>query len=169
VIRAEPDWRLLPPATPRRVEALVRRCLKKGERQRLQAIGDARIELDEILSGEAEPQTTKALPQGPRWKTWVAGGLAGLAIALTTWLVTWNLKPEPTPRREVSRQTIPLPTGRQLASRDHPILALAPTTDTSHMSPLKRGSPNDRFTSGRSERSARSCTRQCRGRHAFLL
>ena len=56
VLRAEPDWRLLPPATPRRVEALVRRCLKKGERQRLQAIGDARIELDEILSGDAEPR-----------------------------------------------------------------------------------------------------------------
>ena len=126
VIRAEPDWRLLPPATPRRVEALVRRCLKKGERQRLQAIGDARIELDEILSGEAEPQTTKAPAQGPRWKTWVAGSLAGIAVAVTTWLVTSNLKPEPTPRREVTRQTVTLPTGQQLAELRNPILALAP-------------------------------------------
>jgi serine/threonine protein kinase len=52
VIRAEPDWRLLPPATPPGVEALLRRCLKKDVRQRLQAVGDARIVLEEIRSGD---------------------------------------------------------------------------------------------------------------------
>ena len=126
VIRGEPDWQLLPTATPRRVETLVRRCLKKSERQRLQAIGDARIELDEMLSGEAEPEIARPAAQGPRWKTWVAVSLAGIAIAVTVALVTWNLKPTSAPRRDVSRQTITLPPGQQLAELLKPILALAP-------------------------------------------
>jgi serine/threonine-protein kinase len=126
VIRGEPDWRLLPPATPRRVETLLRRCLKKSERQRLQAIGDARLELDEILSGEAEIETPPTPAHGPRWKTWVALSLAAVAIAVTASLVTWTLSPVSTPRRDVSRQTITLPPGQQLADLQNPILALAP-------------------------------------------
>jgi hypothetical protein len=126
VLHAEPDWRLLPPATPRRLETLLRRCLKKSERQRLQAIGDARIELDEILSGEAEPQTTRTPARGPGWKTWLAVSVATVAIAVTASLVTWNLRPASTPRRDVSRQTITLPQGQQLEELQKPILALAP-------------------------------------------
>ena len=131
VLHAEPDWRLLPPATPRRLETLLRRCLKKSERQRLQAIGDARIELDEILSGEAESEIARPAGPGPGWKTWGALSLAAIAIAATASLVTWNLKPTSTPRREVSRQTITLPSGQQLADLQSPILALAP--DDKHL------------------------------------
>ena len=40
--------------------------------------------------------------------------------------MTSNLKPEPTPQREVTRQTVTLPTGQQLAELRNPILALAP-------------------------------------------
>jgi eukaryotic-like serine/threonine-protein kinase len=60
VIRAEPDWSLLPSATPQHVRVLLRRCLQKDARQRLQAIGDARIALDEVLSAAAEPISTSA-------------------------------------------------------------------------------------------------------------
>ena len=49
VIRAEPDWSLLPAATPQQLRVLLRRCLQKEQKQRLQAIGDARITLDEVL------------------------------------------------------------------------------------------------------------------------
>jgi eukaryotic-like serine/threonine-protein kinase len=53
VIRSEPDWRALPPDTPPGVQRLIRRCLQKDVRQRLQAIGDARIAIEEMLAGEA--------------------------------------------------------------------------------------------------------------------
>ena len=43
VVTAEPDWRLLPAATPPSLARLVRRCLEKGVRHRLRDIGDARI------------------------------------------------------------------------------------------------------------------------------
>src|ERR1700691_3664453 len=43
VLRAEPDWSQLPAATPIRVRVLLQRCLRKDPKQRLQAIGHARI------------------------------------------------------------------------------------------------------------------------------
>jgi len=51
VIRADPDWGALPGTTPPRIRELVRRCLVKDPTQRLQAIGDARIAIDETLTG----------------------------------------------------------------------------------------------------------------------
>jgi eukaryotic-like serine/threonine-protein kinase len=51
VIRAEPDWSRLPAGTPIRVRVLLQRCLQKDPKQRLQAIGDAGISLEEVLAG----------------------------------------------------------------------------------------------------------------------
>src|SRR5262252_1398786 len=45
VIKEEPDWSLLPAATPVRLRVLLLRCLQKDPRQRLRDIGDARISL----------------------------------------------------------------------------------------------------------------------------
>lgn len=47
VLKVEPDWNALPSATPTTIRNLVRRCLTKDRRQRLQAIGEARIVLDD--------------------------------------------------------------------------------------------------------------------------
>ena len=54
VISKEPDWSALPPATPAGLRRLLTRCLKKDAKTRLQAIGDARVQLDELLSGALE-------------------------------------------------------------------------------------------------------------------
>jgi eukaryotic-like serine/threonine-protein kinase len=51
VITKEPDWGALPPSTPPTIRRLLRRCLEKDPKRRLQAIADARVEIDEILSG----------------------------------------------------------------------------------------------------------------------
>ena len=55
-----PTGRALPAGTPPEMTRLVRRCLEKDRRKRLQAIGDARIELEEL--GTA----SKASSQNPR-------------------------------------------------------------------------------------------------------
>ncbi len=52
VIRAQPDWSLLPEDTPAHVRVLLQRCLQKDPKQRLRDIGDARITVDETRSGE---------------------------------------------------------------------------------------------------------------------
>jgi serine/threonine protein kinase len=53
VIRAEPDWSSLPGSVPPRIHELLRRCLPKDAKQRLRDIGDARINIEEALSGSA--------------------------------------------------------------------------------------------------------------------
>src|SRR2546426_779339 len=47
VLSKDPDWRRLAPDTPESVRRLLRRCLEKDETNRLRAIADARLEIDE--------------------------------------------------------------------------------------------------------------------------
>src|SRR5262249_60431067 len=58
--KTEPDWAALPADPPPCIRELARRCLTKDPKQRLQAIGDARIAIEEAVSGEP------ALPRVPR-------------------------------------------------------------------------------------------------------
>ncbi len=57
VVRAEPDWQALPAAIPVKIRDLLRRCLQKDKTLRMQAAGDARIEIHEALLA---PATTVA-------------------------------------------------------------------------------------------------------------
>jgi serine/threonine protein kinase len=75
VLRAEPDWSALPPDTPPRLRKLLRRCLTRDRKQRLQAIGEARIAID-------APEEERA-PKSAWWLVWpwaVAAVLALVAV-----------------------------------------------------------------------------------------
>ncbi|HLY60290.1 MAG TPA: protein kinase [Terriglobia bacterium] len=64
VIRAEPEWNALPVDTPPSIRKLLQRCLQKDAKQRLRDIGEARITIEETLSGaEAEPPLTPLLTE----------------------------------------------------------------------------------------------------------
>src|SRR3970282_371566 len=54
VVRTEPDWSQLPDATPPAIRTLLRRCLRKDRRQRLQDATDARIEIEDALKWIAD-------------------------------------------------------------------------------------------------------------------
>jgi len=56
VVRAEPNWHALPAAAPLKIRDLLRRCLQKDKTQRLQAAGDARIEIQEALTAPASAE-----------------------------------------------------------------------------------------------------------------
>ena len=58
MIEREPDWTALPAATPPRLRELLRRCARKDPKTRLQAIGDARVQIDELISGATEETAT---------------------------------------------------------------------------------------------------------------
>src|SRR5207302_1429297 len=47
VVTREPDWSALPQSTPANIHRLLQRCLRKDVKTRLQAIGEARIAIDE--------------------------------------------------------------------------------------------------------------------------
>ena len=51
VMRGEPDWTALPAGTPPALRTLLRRCLEKDRARRLAHIADARLEIDDLLTG----------------------------------------------------------------------------------------------------------------------
>ena len=84
VLKVEPDWNGLPKATPPGIRKLLRRCLTKDRKQRLQAIGEARITIDEKLAGVPEP------PESPLHSPSSKAGLLGwitAAVAATAALL----------------------------------------------------------------------------------
>jgi eukaryotic-like serine/threonine-protein kinase len=53
VIKEEPAWDSVPASCPPAIARLLRRCLRKRPRERLQDIGDARLEIQDVLAGTA--------------------------------------------------------------------------------------------------------------------
>src|SRR5579859_1203447 len=106
VIRAEPDWNELPQSTPPSIRKLLWRCLQKDPKQRLRDIGDARIAIEETLSGAPDVGATLGspwagqappLPQ-PIWRRalpWATAGIFPLAAILIT-IAYWRLAQAPT-------------------------------------------------------------------------
>jgi Tol biopolymer transport system component len=124
VLRADPDWKALPAATPLKVRDLLRRCLQKDKAQRLRDSGDARIEIQEALSSPTEGPTA-IVPAESGWRHAVVLGLVAVVAAVVGGLAVWNLKPSPP--RPVTRSVINLPPGQQLAGMDiGPSLAISP-------------------------------------------
>ena len=54
ILEREPDWSVLPPATPHRIRRLLERCLDKDAKRRLRDIGEARIEIEEAIAAPAD-------------------------------------------------------------------------------------------------------------------
>ena len=85
VLKLDPDWSVLPPKTPAPIRRMIWWCLIKDRRQRLQAIGDARIVIEECLSG-APQETVEPVPKRSMALGIAAAVLAALAVvALTGW------------------------------------------------------------------------------------
>ena len=97
VLKREPRWDRLPGTTPPAVRLLLRRCLRKEKRQRLQDAASVRIEIEDALSAPAgtasEPsQDGRCAPAcgvGCAARRGVAGRRAYRGLAV------WNLKPSP--------------------------------------------------------------------------
>jgi Tol biopolymer transport system component len=113
IIKEEPDWKLLPSATPMRVRVLLQRCLQKDPKQRLRDIGDARISLDEVLSGAPEVSSSAAASLATSTLTHqliLILGIAAPLLAAIAGFVGWILKPIPSaPPAEPVRFEITLP------------------------------------------------------------
>jgi eukaryotic-like serine/threonine-protein kinase len=95
VIMKDPDWSQLPAATPVRARVLLQRCLQKDPKQRLRDIGDARISLDEVLSGATEPSSAAAPAPAPLWRRvlpWTVAAVLTVALAIAPW-VSWRQRP----------------------------------------------------------------------------
>jgi eukaryotic-like serine/threonine-protein kinase len=128
VIKSEPNWGLLPKDTPAHVRGLLRRCLKKDMKQRLQSIGDARIAIDEILTGAAaavEGQTFTAVKALPRaWLPWTVAALCALTAAgLAAYLYIGSRMQSATGNTMLD---VSLPDGVSVVTKDALNVALSP-------------------------------------------
>jgi Tol biopolymer transport system component len=77
VIKEEPDLSQLPAGTPARVRVLLERCFRKDPKLRLRDIGDARISIDEVLSGASEPTVSA---RGLAILPWALSALLAVAV-----------------------------------------------------------------------------------------
>jgi len=101
VLDRQPDFDALPPTTPVLVSRLIRRCLEKDPRRRLQHIGDARLDLEEAI---ANPEiagavgTSAAAILRQRWLWLVAAAVAtALAAGVTGLVIGQHWSPRATP------------------------------------------------------------------------
>ena len=89
VLRQEIDWSALPPTTPASVRRLLKRCLERDPHNRLSAIGDARLEIDEPDAAPAQSSTSPgAATSSLLSRLWPAA----VAIVVTA-LVAYALRP----------------------------------------------------------------------------
>ncbi len=95
VLTREPAWTALPAGTPPHVVRLLRRCLERDPRHRLQAIGEARIVLERGARDAGEASVIRPAPAaaaGRGW--WRPAGIVALAALLGV-AATMALRPGP--------------------------------------------------------------------------
>jgi serine/threonine-protein kinase len=108
VLKIDPDWSALPADTPAVVRHLLQRCLTKNRKQRLQAIGEARILLERPdLSRDVQGAANVLAPSRSRfhYAGWISAALTTAVAAVALW--GW-LRPTPAPPRPIVRMSTPL-------------------------------------------------------------
>jgi serine/threonine protein kinase len=105
VLKLDPDWDRLPKNTPAAIRKLLRRCLTKDRRQRLQAIGEARIAIEETIQGKPDETTPVVMAKRPVI-AWALAGLMTTVAGAALWGWLHRAPPEP---RNVVRLTADLP------------------------------------------------------------
>jgi serine/threonine protein kinase len=88
VLRSEPDWRALPADVPAAIRRLLSRCLQKDPTQRCQAIGDARIDIADVLRGptrSVDPALEGVRPRPSRPLRALVASALSFAVALALW------------------------------------------------------------------------------------
>ena len=131
IIKGEPEWALLPENTPPTIHLLLRKCLNKDRRRRLQYIADARVDLEQALG---DPTSSIIRLSGQAFQESVNGsthqrlfGIAGmLLIALVGLAVVLVNSMNKTPEaRPPQRLKFTLPSNLKLGQG----LALSPDGD----------------------------------------
>jgi Tol biopolymer transport system component/aminoglycoside phosphotransferase (APT) family kinase protein len=96
IIEREPEWDALPDDTPAPVRALLERCLTRDPRQRLQAIGEARIVIDAHRAHAEGGRTSERRPRAPRdARRGPLPLLVAAAAVVVVAMLAWNLRPTP--------------------------------------------------------------------------
>lgn len=119
VLRSEPDWSALPATTPPSIRQVLRLCLTKDRKERLQAVGDVRLALDGAFVMPS-PVGHRSLARAPIAAAFVLGGLVVAAF-----LLSGSRGPESEATSPV-RFAVPLPRSSGFAQIE---MAVSPTNE----------------------------------------
>ncbi len=93
ILDREPDRAMLPAGTPAPIRRLLRRCLEKDCKRRLDSAADARLEIDDAISSPAAETGAPATPSRRVTPIAIAALAGGVAIAgLVAWVM---MRPAP--------------------------------------------------------------------------
>jgi dipeptidyl aminopeptidase/acylaminoacyl peptidase/predicted Ser/Thr protein kinase len=113
ILHAQPDWARLPADTPPTIQLLLRRCLQRDRKRRLQNVGDARIELELALEDPTASSLilTGGTPGVRGRRPTLAMGLALLAVPILVGLgaaAAWLTRPAAAPPQPL-QLAVPIP------------------------------------------------------------
>jgi len=130
ILKTEPDWKVIPSDLDPRVQNLLRRCLRKDRKNRLQAIGDVRVEIEDILTNpldESRTATTVAPERASVWRPALLAAIGSAAVASLGWWFAGSGGVEPQP---VRRFPITLPPSVELPPNSGTLVAISPDGQT---------------------------------------
>jgi serine/threonine-protein kinase len=89
VLRAEPEWTGLASGLPSGVPDLVRRCLVKDPRRRLQSIGEARVRLEEAIENPRPERPEEISVDSSGGLVWKVAAASAAVVALLA--ILWGV------------------------------------------------------------------------------
>jgi Tol biopolymer transport system component len=105
VLKDEPNWSELPASAPIAIRRLLRRCLEKDRKRRLADASDARLEIEDVLSGRVETtgQVRTARREAIGW------GVAAVALTVAALAFWKGARPAVTAPIVASQFVVPAP------------------------------------------------------------
>ena len=114
VLQRDVDFTKLPDATPPAIRTLLRRCLERNPKNRLHDIADARIVIDDLLSGRfaSEPAPAALAPRRSR-APWIVAA-AAIVVAVGAFVLARPASRPASDARQVLRVHFVPPDGERL-------------------------------------------------------
>jgi serine/threonine-protein kinase len=96
IMSREPDWSQLPADAPQSIRTLLKRMLDKDARRRLRDAGEARVALDDVLSGRMEVPQAVPVPaiKARLWRRVLPVAATAIVVAMAAY-AAWRMRPLP--------------------------------------------------------------------------
>ena len=134
VLKTDPNWSAIPDTISPGVRRLLRRCLVKDPKRRLQSIAEARVQIEDLLAGGAGEPGDAAVPQsrGLRARvspsslpgSIVAWSVAALAVLTAVMLYVSGRNRPVAPLAPAQFLSVLPPVGASLATEEAPAISL---------------------------------------------